>query len=172
MSKTSKMWIAIIVAIIVVAIGWSFFSNSNGGNKTPITTSIPSENMVSKCNFTVTSPTIFSKVSIPLTIKGILDKADTTKGCMWNEGSLRAGEAELFYNKNGEGWKSAGTSVPIIITSVPGASTTTLAFSASFGLYTKALGLASNTPLKIMFTELNIPPQPNPNTFDFLVSLK
>ena len=172
MSNSSKMWVAVIVAIIVVAIGWSFFNNSNGSNKTPITTSTPSEKMVSKCNFTVTSPAILSEVSMPLTIKGILDKADTTKGCMWNEESSRAGEAELFYNKNGEGWKSAGTSVPITVSGVPGAATTTLTFSASFGLYTKALGLASGTPLKITFTELNIPPQSNPDTFDFQVSLK
>jgi hypothetical protein len=126
----------------------------------------------SKCNFKITSPQLYSVVGMPLTVKGILDKADTSKGCMWNENVLRAGDAELFYNRNGEGWKSAGTSVPITTSNIPGVASTTLTFSASFNLYTQALGLTSGTPLKIVFTELNIPPLPNPNTFSFIVSLK
>jgi hypothetical protein len=142
-------------------------------NKTTSTSKvIPFKNVTSRCNFRVTYPTIYTGITMPFTVKGILDKADTSKGCLWNELDSRAGDAEIFYNKNGEGWKSAGAAVPIITRIVPGGATTTMAFTVSFNLYVKALGLKSGTPIKIAFTELNIPPQPNPDTFDFQVSLK
>ncbi len=126
----------------------------------------------SKCNFKITSPVMYSNVSMPLVINGILDKADTSKGCLWEERLSRAGEAEIFYNRNGEGWKSAGTAVPIMTKSIAKAATTTLAFSVSFNLYTNALGLKSGTPLKVVFTELNIPVRPGPGTFTFPLTLK
>jgi hypothetical protein len=133
---------------------------------------IPSTNVISRCNFKVTSPTMYSSVSMPFTVNGLIDKEDTTKGCMWNENLSRAGDAEIFYNRNGEGWKSAGTAVPIITRVVPGGATTTLSFTVSFNLYTKALGLTSGTPIKITFTELNIPVQNNLDFFEFQVKLK
>lgn len=133
---------------------------------------IPSKNVTSRCNFEVTSPVMYSSVNMPFVVKGILDKANTSTGCMWNENASRAGDAEIFYNRRGEGWRSAGAAVPIMTTSSPGAATTTLAFSVSFNLYTQALGLTSGTPIKIVFTELNIPPQANPDIFEFQVTLK
>ncbi len=132
----------------------------------------PSKNVMNRCNFRVTSPTMYSSVSMPFTVTGILDKADTTKGCIWDENASRAGNAEIFYNRRNEGWKSAGTAVPIITRVVPGGATTTMAFSVTFNLYTAALGLTSGTPIKVVFTELNIPEHANPDSFDFLVSLK
>lgn len=132
----------------------------------------PSKNVMNRCNFRVTSPEMYSAVNMPFTVSGILDKADTSKGCMWNENATRAGEAEIFYNRRNEGWKSAGTAVPIITKSVPGAASTTMSFSVSFNLYTTALGLTSGTPIKIVFTELNIPVQTNPDIFDFQVTLR
>jgi hypothetical protein len=144
-------------------------------NKTSVVSAIttPSKYSSSKCNFKIITPQIYSKITIPLSIKGILDKADLSNGCTWNENLSRAGQAELFYNRNGEGWKSAGTSVPIITSSLfNNTSTTTLAFSVSINLYTQALGLTSGTPIKIVFTELNILENKNPNTFEILYSLK
>jgi hypothetical protein len=129
-------------------------------------------NVMNKCNFRVTSPVMYSGVNVPFTVNGILDLADKSKGCMWNMESSRAGVAEIFYNKDNSGWKSAGTSVQIMTSMVPGKATTTLAFSTTFNLYTTALGLKSGTPIKIVFTEYNIPIQTNPDTFDFLVNLK
>lgn len=139
---------------------------------TPVVTNTTAKNITSRCNLKITSPALYSYITFPLTVKGILDKADTTKGCNWNELSSRAGDAELFYNRNGEGWKSAGTSVPIITSTTPGGATSTLAVSISFNLYTQALGLTSGTPLKIVFTELNIPEQVNPDKFEYQVYLK
>jgi len=188
-------YILILVFLIAIVI---YFFQRNGVNQTDrnisasstanvSTSTVPSSNttasgsikkaattniLSAKCNLKITSPAIYSKVSMPLTITGLLDKADTKKNCMWNENNTRAGEAEVFYNRNGEGWKSSGAAVPMITSSVPGAATTTLKISISLNLYTKALGLTSGTPLKIKFTELNIPPQPNPDTFEFLVYLK
>ena len=133
---------------------------------------IPSKNVTSRCNFEVTSPAMYSSVSMPFVVKGVLDKANTSTGCMWNENASRAGDAEIFYNRRGEGWRSAGAAVPIMTTSAPNVATTTLAFSVSFNLYTQALGLTSGTPIKIVFTELNIPPQLNPDIFEFQVTLK
>lgn len=150
-------------------------TTTNTPVKTTTTTkTVPAvaKNVTNKCNFRVTSPAMYSSVSMPFTVKGILDKADKSKGCDWHELDSRAGDAEIFYNRRGEGWKSAGTSVPIITRIVPGGASTTLAFSVSFNLYTQALGLTSGTPIKIVFTELNIPPQPNPDVFDFQVTLK
>ena len=138
----------------------------------PVVTNATAKNITSRCNLKITSPALNSYVTFPFTVKGILDKTDTTKGCDWNELASRAGDAELFYNRNGEGWKSAGTSVPIITSTTPGGATSTLAVSISFNLYTQALGLTSGTPLKIVFTELNIPEQPNPDKFEYQVYLR
>ncbi|MFA5652120.1 MAG: hypothetical protein WC933_02030 [Candidatus Paceibacterota bacterium] len=130
------------------------------------------KNVTSKCNFKVVSPVMYAKVSMPFTVSGILDKSDTTKGCMWGETTSLAGNAEIFYNKNGTGWVSAGSPVSILTKGTPGMPSSYLSFSVSFNLYVTALGLQSGTPIKIVFTEFNIPVKPNPDTFDFLVSLK
>src|ERR1035437_7805096 len=55
-------------------------------------------NVTNKCNFRVTSPAMYTKVTVPFTVKGLLDTADTSKGCMWTIESSRAGTAEIFYN--------------------------------------------------------------------------
>jgi hypothetical protein len=128
-------------------------------------------NVTTKCGLKITSPAINSSVDVPFVVKGVIDTLNV-KGCVWNESNARAGEAEIFYNRNGEGWRSSGTSVPIITSNIPGSPTTTLAFEASFNLNRTALGLGSGTPVKIVFTELNIPPQPNPDNLYYLVYLK
>ncbi len=127
-------------------------------------------NTTSKCNFKVTYPTIYSAVSVPFTVSGILNLSDTSKGCMWSQNLSRAGDAQIFYDKNGTGWMPAGTSVPIITSA--GNSTTTLDFSSEFNLNATALGLTSGTPIKIVFTELNVMSKPNPETFEYEVYLK
>jgi hypothetical protein len=149
-------------------------TTASSAKKITTTTSSSSvaKNVTSKCNFKVTSPTMYSSISMPFTINGIIDKTDTHESCIWNEAYSRAGEAEIFYDRNGEGWKSAGTQVPIITSSIPGKASTTLAFSASINLYTAAFGLNKGTPIKIVFTELNISDAPNPDTFDFIAYLK
>lgn len=182
-----------IIAVVIIILGLFIFggenknsvTNSNDNkavseatttkttSKTVVKAPIgPSKNVLNRCNFRVTSPAMYSSVSMPFTVTGILDKADTTKGCIWDENSSRAGDAEIFYNRRNEGWKSAGTAVPIITRVVPGGAATTMSFSVTFNLYTAALGLTSGTPIKVVFTELNIPEHANPDSFDFLVSLK
>ena len=196
--KNIKMidWIKIGVIAIIVISGIIYFSQKKDATEnnttatttatsttkttntpavkktTPVVTNTTAKNITSRCNLKITSPALNSYVTFPFTVKGILDKADTTKGCDWNELASRAGDAELFYNRNGEGWKSAGTSVPIITSTTPGGATSTLAISISFNLYTQALGLTSGTPLKIVFTELNIPERTNPDKFEYQVYLK
>ena len=132
----------------------------------------PTYKTTTKCNLKITSPVAYTKVSMPLIVSGLLDVTDIKEACKWNAAYSRAGNAELFYNKNGEGWKSAGAAVPIFTSSYAPISTTTLKISVSLNLYVKQLGLASGTPLKIVFTELNIPERSNPNTFDYLLYLK
>ena len=186
-------WVKIVLIAIVLIFALIYFWQKGNSNKTinaqnnaqttasstikktasnSKSSSSVATNVTSKCNFKVTSPAMYSNVSMPFTVKGTLNTADTKEGCVWNQNASRAGDAEIFYNKGGSGWQSAGTSVPIVTETIPGVASTSMTFSASFNLYTKSLGLTSGTPIKIVFTELNIPPQPNPDTFDFLVYLK
>lgn len=183
--KIAVIVIILIGAIVYVSQKQVVINNTNNivatttkatsTNKTTTSTKTApavAKNVMSKCNFRVTSPAMYSSVSMPFTVAGLLNTTDTTKGCVWNMASSRAGDAEIFYNKNSEGWKSAGTSVTIMTTFAPGMPTTTVAFSIPFNLYTQALGLKSGTPIKIVFTELNVSKQTNPDTFDFQVVLK
>jgi hypothetical protein len=200
MKKLSKMdWIKIILVAVVVIFAAFYIIKNNSTNttknsETKISTSTvstsPSKsntvtaktsitntsgagtvNTTSKCNIKVTYPTIYSAVSVPFTVNGILNLSDTSEGCMWSQNLSRAGDAQIFYDKNGAGWMPAGTSVPII-ESGTGNSTTTLDFSVSFNLNATALGLTSGTPIKIVFTELNVMNKPNPETFEYEVYLK
>lgn len=135
------------------------------------TTSATAANVTSKCGFKITSPTINSGINVPFTVSGTVNKLNVN-GCIWNENNARAGLAEIFYNRNGEGWKTAGVSVPVYTSSIPGAPTTTVAFESTFNLNRTALGLGAGTPVKIVFTELNNPVQANPDNFYYLVYLK
>lgn len=153
----------------VVATTTTKTSTKTTGTKTvsPVAT-----NVMNKCNFKVTSPEINSRVTVPFTVYGLLNNADKSEGCMWASNGDLAGNAEIFYNKDNQGWKSSGTSVPIVIKGIPGGATSTLSFSVPFTLYAAALGLKSGTPIKIVFTEFNIPVQATPDTFNFQVYLK
>lgn len=143
--------------------------NTNASTTKTILNTVPTK----KCNLKIISPTLYSKVTMPLMVTGILNTTDIKEGCLWNNADSLAGYAELFYKKTGDtAWKSAGVPVPMLINSYPGLATTSLKVSVSLNLYVKPLGLISGTPLRIIFTELNILDKPNPNTFDYFIYLK
>jgi hypothetical protein len=127
-----------------------------------------SASLSGKCNFHIIYPTAGSRVSFPLTIKGIIDYPNPQKtGCLWNEIARNAGTAQLFYNLNNYGWRSQGTAVNIMTTAVG----STTDFSATLNFLNQGVGLPSGSLMKITFIE-NSFDNPNPDTFDFYVYLK
>ena len=128
-------------------------------------------NTSSKCGLTVTYPLPGSKISFPLTIKGVIDNSKASKlGCSWNQVQSRGGLVQAFYNLNNNGWMAPG--IPVSIITGTGATASTTAFTAQLNVYTTNLGLSSGTPLKITFTELNEINDVNPDSFDMYVYLK
>jgi len=183
-----------IVILLILAGGVYLFTNRNsnqttywGQNTTSTETSTSTissstittdttkntvtSSYASKCGLTVISPVIGSKITFPLTVKGIIDNSKAnTLGCSWNNVLSRAGEAQVFYNLKNQGWVAPGVAVPIISSSGLTASTTV--FSVGLNVYAKNLGLTSGTPIKITFTENKPVDGSKQNTFDMLVYLK
>ena len=193
LSKKDKITYGVILVLIIIIICFSIQgkknevkttdvsnnsvtstnTNTNTTNtKTVKTVPTVARNVMNKCNFKITSPEINSSVSLPFTVKGVLNKADLSKGCVWKDNLTNGGTVEIFYNKNGMGWVSAGTAAQITLFTTPGVATSTLSFTLPLNLYANALGLGSGTPIKLVFTEFNIPAQQYPDTFDFTVYLK
>lgn len=103
-----------------------------------------------KCGFNIIYPTPNSKVSFPLKIKGTLDgKNKQSKECPWQTSEGVLGTAQLYFNYNNEGWKPVGASVII-----SGKSDKSL-FEATLNFNNEGIGLPSNVPMKIVFTEEN-----------------
>ncbi|MEI6528521.1 MAG: hypothetical protein WCO10_02495 [bacterium] len=153
-------------------------NSSNVATSTTATSSVKTKTAIvttkvsyaSKCGLVVTYPTVDSKVSFPLTAKGIVDNSNADKlGCSWNQALSRGGTAQVFYNLRKQGWKEAGIPVPIFIGSDVASSTT---FSAPLNIHADALGLTSGTPIKITFTELTDLNVTQPDTLDLQVFLK
>lgn len=140
--------------------------------KTTVTTNTSNVTKVltEMCNLKITYPTAYSKITFPLTIKGNVDLSKNYD-CKWSENLSRAGSVQIFYNLKNTGWKSPGIPTEIY-TASSGGSTTTLALTAPVNMYTAALGLPSGTPIKLVFTELNIKNISNPKTFSYIVYLK
>lgn len=122
------------------------------------------------CNITISNPVDGGSITFPLTINGQIDLGKKTD-CVWNNNLSAGGSVELYYNLRNTGWKSAGIPVSLY-TSTSGLSTSTLTVKASLNLYTQALGLTSGTPIKLVFTELNLKNISNPNTFSYITYLK
>ena len=194
----NKVILKTIIAIVVLLVGGIFlFTNEKNTktssimNLTPSSTSIVgasstissttsiikttnktiSPSYASKCGLTVAYPIINSSITFPLVVKGVIDnsKADEL-GCSWNVVSSRAGEAQIFYYSKSKGWVAPGISVPIVTSTGKVASTT--AFSVSFNIYTKNLGISSGTPMKVVFTELKPLDYSKQDSFELLVYLK
>lgn len=133
--------------------------------KTPVTVQSSTE----MCNFKITYPTPYSNITFPLTIKGTISLLKKYN-CEWSQNQTLGGTVQIFYNLRNSGWKSSG--IPTKINTSSSVSTSTLALSAPINMYTSALGLPSGTPIKLVFTELNIENHPSPKTFSFIVYLK
>ena len=121
------------------------------------------------CNFKITYPTPNSSITFPLTIKGEISLLKKYN-CEWSQNQTLGGTVQIFYNLRNSGWKSPG--IPTKINTSSSVSTSTLALSAPVNMYASALGLPSGTPIKLVFTELNIENNPNPKTFSFIVYLR
>ena len=191
-NKTVQV-VAIIVLLIVVFVLVSKKGNNNNeltSTSTPSQTSANTEtgtsgtsgtapkvtattpkSSSSKCNLTITYPTLGSRVSFPLVVKGVISNPDQFKGsCLWNNISPSGGTAQLFYNFNNYGWKSQGIAVPINITGGQVASTSATTVTLNF--FNQGVGLPSGAPMRITFIEFNPLSAPNPDTFDMTVYLK
>lgn len=102
-----------------------------------------------KCGFNIIYPTPNSKVVFPLKIKGTIDKTNKqSKECPWQTSEGVLGTAQLYFNYNDEGWKPAGAPVVVVTKSL-------LAFDATLNFNNDGIGLPSNVPMKIVFTEEN-----------------
>lgn len=190
--------ISILTFVILLLVGFLFITKNNQKNNTSLsvasTTDIVStssssseststvkivkttptltapKSSTSMCNIKITFPVANSKITFPLMIAGVID-LESKSDCVWNNNLSMGGSVEIYYNLKNTGWKSAGIPASLY-TSGTGGSTSTLAVKANVNMYTEALGLVSGTPIKLVFTELNIINNSNPKTFSYITYLK
>ncbi len=109
-----------LVAFVLLATGFYFYAKNrisespmvSGDNSIGATSSAGTDKAMryaQKCGITIMHPVIGATVSFPLDVKGEVDNRDHERiGCLWASFEGQAGNAKVFANIDGSGWKPVG----------------------------------------------------------------
>lgn len=161
------LFLEIVGVLILLSGAYLYVRTTHPTELEDIIDSIPKKTITANgdCGFTVTSNSINDKISLPLTIGGIIDNTNKKSlGCSWQMFEGQAGTAQLYAKYAGdEDWRKLDSAKPIIVNNWMADSTP---FSVTVDFNNGGGGLVAGAQLKIVFTEENASGIRSKNTYE------
>lgn len=166
-SKKGLIAAAAVIAVLLV-IGGTYLYQKNKDDSVVPQPEIGTE-FISKCGFTIDSPSADAAVSFPVTITGTIDNTEAeTTGCSWIMSEGQAGLATLHYETK-EGWSLPVDSKPVMVENWM---SLTSPFTVTLNFDNSKEQLPAGYNFKVIFTEENPSGEGTPDTAELPLTLK